>query len=59
MAQKLKIIDEFSKSVNLNQDLTRKVKKALEYHSLHNIFNKNERNEFFHEIPIELKFQVD
>ena len=59
LAKKLRIINDFSKDVNLNPDLTLKLKKALEYHSFRNVFNKNERNEFFNEIPIELKFQVE
>lgn len=51
-------MDEFAKETGLSKELRLKVKRALEYNSLRSVFNEHERNEFFDEIPIDVKFEI-
>jgi hypothetical protein len=51
-------MDEFGKDTRLPKELRLKIKRTLEYNSVRNVFNQYERDEFFKDIPIDLKFEI-
>ena len=52
------VTDEFCKETNLTRSLRNRIREALDYNSKKSIFGKSERDEFFKEIPIGLKYKV-
>lgn len=51
-------MDEFGKDTKLPKELRLKIKRTLEYNSIKNVFNQHERDEFFRDIPIDLKYEI-
>ncbi len=51
-------MDEFGKDTKLPKELRLKIKRTLEYNSIKNVFNQYERDEFFRDIPIDLKYEI-
>jgi hypothetical protein len=52
------VTDEFCKETNLGRETRDKIRRALEYAAMKNIFSKKQRDEFLAEIPLALKFRV-
>lgn len=48
-------MDEFCKETNLNKDLKFKIRTAMQYNALKGVFSLDERDEFFNQVPTELK----
>ncbi len=58
LSMKLVLMDEFAQETGLPKELRLKIKRTLEYNSLRNVFNQFERNEFFEEIPVDVKSEM-
>lgn len=58
LSAKLLLMDEFGKDTKLPNDIRLKIKRRLEYNSVKNVFNQYERDEFFRDIPIDLKYEI-
>lgn len=58
LSAKLVLMDEFAKETGLPKEVRLKIKRTLEYNSMRNVFNQYERNEFFDEIPIDVKSEM-
>lgn len=58
LLNKMMLMEEFCKENKFPKVLKSKVKQALEYSSVKNIFSFDEKNQLLGEIPTELRFQI-
>ncbi len=58
LANKIVVMDEFCKETKLAKALKLRIRKALEYTTIKNVFSSTDKNEFLGEIPTDLKFEV-
>ena len=58
LLNKMMLMEEFCKENKFPKVLKSKVKQALEYSSVKNIFSFDEKNQLLSEIPTELRFQI-
>lgn len=58
LQNKITVTDEFCRETNLSRDLRDRIRRALEYAAMKNVFSRKQRDEFLAEIPLDLKYQV-
>ena len=58
LINKITLTDEFCHEAGLSREIRDKIRKALEYASMKNIFSKKERDGFLSEIPINIRYKV-
>ena len=58
LRQKKMHMEAFMKENRFKTVFKRKLNAALNYNSTHTMFNQSEKNEFLHELPINLKYEI-
>lgn len=58
LRQKKMHMEAFMKENRFKTVLKRKLNAALNYNSTHTMFSQSEKNEFLHELPINLKYEI-